>query len=134
MPDQSITLPFTVPNLFAGFAEGNGLAKGSPSELVLEFVVKDTVLDIFKTGVSEIRIPRSEVDVVRFKRGWFGAKVYIRLKSMRWLADFPGCDGGEITLHVARCDRDCAEAFVQALGQVDGKAQAQTACQPPQET
>jgi hypothetical protein len=40
MADQSVTLPFTVPNLFAGFAQGKGLAKASPSELVLEFVLK----------------------------------------------------------------------------------------------
>ena len=33
MPDLSITLPFKVPDLFAGFAEGKGLAKVSPSEL-----------------------------------------------------------------------------------------------------
>ena len=62
MPDQSITLPFTVPNLFAGFAEGKGLAKVSPSELILEVVVKETVLDVFKSGMKEIHIPRSEVD------------------------------------------------------------------------
>ena len=41
MPDQSNTLPFKVPDLFAGFDEGKGLAKASRSELVLEFVVKD---------------------------------------------------------------------------------------------
>ena len=118
MPDQSITLPFTVPNLFAGFAEGKGLAKVSPSELILEVVVKETVLDVFKSGMKEIHIPRSEVDVVRLKRGWFGAKVYIRLKSMKWLADLPSCDNGEITLHVARRERDQAAEFVQMLWQV----------------
>ena len=116
MPDQSIALPFNVPDLFAGFAEGKGLAKASPLELVLEFVVKDTVLDLFKSGLKEVRIPRSEVDVVRFKRGWFGAKVHIRLKSMKWLADLPGCDNGEVTLHVARRDRDEAAGFVRRLG------------------
>jgi len=115
MPDPSITLPFTVPNLFAGFAQGKGLARVSPSELTLEFVVKETVLDVFKSGVKEIHIPRSEVDVVRLKRGWFGAKVHIRLKSMKWLADLPGCDNGEVTLHVARRDRDQAAGFVQML-------------------
>ena len=118
MPDQSITLPFKVPDLFAGFAEGKGLAKVNPSELVLEFVVKDTVLQVFKSGVKEIRIPRSEVDVVRFKRGWFGGKVHIRVKSMKWLADLPSCDNGEVVLHVARRDRDQAAAFVRMLGQV----------------
>jgi len=28
MPEQSIALPFTVPDLLAGFAEGRGLAEG----------------------------------------------------------------------------------------------------------
>jgi len=68
--------------------------------------------------MKEIRIPRCEVDVVRFKRGWFGARVHTRLKSMKWLADLPGCDNGEVILHVARRDRDQAAAFVKRLGQV----------------
>ena len=118
MRDQSITLPFTVPNLVGGFAEGRGLAKVSPSELILEFVVKETVLEVFKSDMKEIHIPRSEVDVVQFKRGWFGAKVRIRLKSMKWLADLPGCDNGEVTLHVARRERDQAAEFVQLLRQI----------------
>jgi hypothetical protein len=115
MPEQSIILPFTVPDLFAGFAEGKGLAKASPSELTLEFVVKENLLNVFKSGLKEIRIPRTEIDVVRLKRGWFGAKVHIRVKSMKWLADLPGCDNGEVTLHVARRDRDQAADFVQVL-------------------
>ena len=76
------------------------------------------MLDLFKSGLKEIRIPRSEVDVVRLKRGWFGAKVHIRLNSMKWLADLPGCDNGQVTLHVARRDRDQAAVFVQTLKQV----------------
>ena len=46
------------------------------------------------------------------------AKVHIRLKSMKWLADLPGCDNGEVTLHVARQERDQAAEFVQMLQQV----------------
>ena len=115
MPDQSITLPFSVPDLFGGFAEGKGLAKTGLEELTLEFVVKDTVLDVFKSGVKEIRIPRTEIDFVRFKRGWLGAKIHIRVKSIKWLAELPGCDNGEVILHVARRDRDQAANFVQML-------------------
>jgi hypothetical protein len=116
MPDEIVTLPFTVPNLFAGLGEGAGLAKASSAELILEFVLKDTVLDLFKSSAKEIRIPRSEIDVVRLKRGWFGGKVSIRVKSLKWLADLPGCDHGEVALHVARRDRDRAAEFVRALG------------------
>ena len=114
LPEQ-IALPFEVPNLFAGFAEGKGLAKADASELILEFVVKDTVLKVFKTGVKEIRIPRDEIDFVRFTRNWFRATVYIRVKSIKWLADLPGCETGEVTLHIARRDREQAAEFVRVL-------------------
>ena len=115
MSDRSNTLPFTVPDLFAGFAEGQGLAKLSPAELILEFVVRDSVVSVFKSGLKEIRIPRAEIDTARLKRGWFGAKVHVRVKSLKWLADLPGCDGGEVTLHIARRDRDQAASFVKML-------------------
>jgi len=115
MPDESKTLPFEVPDLFAGFAEGKGLAKASPAELTLEFVVRDSLVNVLKSRLKEIHIPRSEIDAVRLKRGLFGAKVHIRVKSMRLLADLPGCDNGEVTLHVARRDRDQAAGFVQIL-------------------
>jgi hypothetical protein len=114
-PDQSVILPFSGLDLFAGFAEGKGLAKASPSELSLEFVVTDTVVSVLRSGVKEILIPRSEIDVVRLKRGWFGTQVHIRVKSLKWLADLPGCENGEVTLHIARHDRDQAAAFVQVL-------------------
>jgi hypothetical protein len=116
VPDQSITLPFTVPDLFAGFAEGTGLAKASPVELSLEFVIKDAVVSVFKGSMKEVRIPRAEIDAVRLNRGWFGAKVHIRVKSLKWLAELPDCDNGEVTLHIARRDRDQAAAFVRLLG------------------
>ena len=112
---SSVTVPFKMPDVFAGFAEGNGLAKASESELTLEFVLKDSVLNVFKTDIKEIRIPRSEIDTVHFRQGWFINKLRIRVKSMRWLADLPGSDSGEVTLHVARRDRAQAADLVHIL-------------------
>src|SRR3974390_1473710 len=117
MTNETITLPFAVPDLFAGFAEGRGLAKASQAELTLELVVKDNLLNVLKSSVKEVHIPRTEIDAVRLKRGWFGAKMHIRVKSMKWLADLPGCGSGEVTLQVARKDRDRAEDFVKLLSQ-----------------
>ena len=72
MTSEQINVPFTLPEMFAGFVAGNGLAKATPSELTLEFVVQDNVLNVFKTGVKEIHIPRGEIDWIQHKRGWFG--------------------------------------------------------------
>ena len=108
-------VPFKLPHLFSGFAEGKGLAKASPSELTLEFVVKETVLDIFKTGIREIRIPQSEIASLALRQGWFKDKIHIRLKSLRWLAELPGGDTDELTLHVSRRDRSQATIFLHTL-------------------
>jgi hypothetical protein len=67
------------------------------------------------SGMKEIRIPQAEIALIRLRRGWFGAKVDIRLKSMKRLAELPGCDRGQITLQVARRDRDQAGDFVRML-------------------
>ena len=44
--EPAVTLPFNVRNLLGGLAQGKGLAKASPSELILEFVVADSVLGL----------------------------------------------------------------------------------------
>jgi hypothetical protein len=115
MAEQTIALPFTIPNLVGGFATGTGLAKASPSEVTLELLVKDDFLEILKSRVKEIHIPRSEIDAVRLKRGWFGATLNLRVKSMKLLEDLPGSDGGEVTLHIARRNRGTAAEFVNVL-------------------
>jgi hypothetical protein len=112
---SSITVPFKLPDLYAGFAEGKGLAKASDSELILEFIVKDSVLNLLKSGTKEIRIPRSEIDAIHHRQGWFSDKLRIRVKSIRWLADLPDSDTGEVTLHVARRDRTQAADLVRVL-------------------
>jgi hypothetical protein len=115
MGNESIVLPFKLPELWGGLAQAKGMARVTPGQLTLEFVLKDNLLSVLKTKVKEIHIPQPEIDTVRCKRGWFGGKVFIRLKSMKWIAELPGCDSNEIILRVARADRDAANAFVQAL-------------------
>ena len=116
MNDPSVSLPFTVPDLFAGLAEGSGLANASPAELTLEFMVKDNILQVLKSGVKEIRIPQSEIASIELKQGWFRSRLTIRLKSMKWLADLPTRNQAELILHIKRRDRDQVVNFARILG------------------
>ena len=118
MPDPMIILPFAVPNLFGGLAESKGLAKATASELAFEFVVKDNVLKVFKSAIREIRIPQSEIDLIRLERGWFRDKLRIRVRSIKWFSNLPGCHDGEVTLHLAKRDREQTVDFVRLLGRI----------------
>ena len=118
MLNPTVVLPFRVPNLVGGLAESKGLAKATASELSFEFVVKETVFDIFKSGIREIRVPQSEIDLIRVERGWFRDKLRIRFRSIKWLTDMPGCHDGEVTLRTAKRDRQQTEDFVRLLGRL----------------
>ena len=118
MLNPTIVLPFNVPNLIGGLAESKGLAKATASELALEFVIKDNVLNVFKSGIREIRVPQSEIDLIRLERGWFRDKLRIRFRSIKWLSELPGCHDGEVTLRVARRDREQTVDFVRLLGRM----------------
>jgi hypothetical protein len=113
---ESVSLPFKLPEMFAGIIEGRGLARATPSELTLEFVVKESVLNVFKTGIKELHIPQTEIEYLQHKPGWFGDRIKLRVKSMRWLEDVPGCHDCELTLRVARRNRVQAGDMVQMLG------------------
>jgi hypothetical protein len=116
MSMPSATVPFKVPDLFAGLANGAGIATATPLELTLQFVVQDSVLKIIKTKVKEIRIPRAEIQSIKHKRGLFGDKLIVRVKTLALLQELPGCDNCDITLRVARRDRHQAGDAVLLLG------------------
>jgi hypothetical protein len=119
MLNPTIVLPFRVPNLIGGLAESKGLAKATASEVAFEFVVKETVFNVFKSAIREIRVPQSEIDLIRLERGWFRDKLRIRFRSIKWLSDLPGCHNGEVTLRVAKRDRQQTEDFVRLLGRLN---------------
>src|SRR5689334_2634732 len=115
---QSAMVPFKLPELFAGLVKGNGIARATPLELQLEYVVKDGVLNLVKTNVKELRIPRSEIESINLKCGLFNDKLVVRVKSLATLQDLPGCDSCDLTLRVARRDRNQAGDVVLLLGGV----------------
>ena len=67
-PEPALTLLFNVRNLLGGLAQGKGLATASPSELILEFLVEDSVLGLLKSRAKDLHIPQSEIDAIRLKR------------------------------------------------------------------
>src|SRR5690348_13889240 len=99
---ESLNVPFTLPDIFGGLVERNGLAKATSSELTLEVVLRDGILNVLKSGVKEIHIPQSEIEYMQIKHGIFADKMKFRVKSMHWLEALPGCNSCELTLRVAR--------------------------------
>jgi hypothetical protein len=114
------TVPFTLSNVFGGFAEGEGLLHNEGTHLCLEFQVKDGILGVLKSEVRELRIPIENVASVTLTKGWlgmkwFGVKIVIQADRMEAFHEVPGASQGRIELSISRKNHEVAEDFVYFL-------------------
>jgi hypothetical protein len=106
-----LRIPFTIPNLYADFAEAKGVMHFEQNDLILEFQTKDTVLGLIKSDVKEERIALEDLHSVGFNKKFFKGELIIKARKMHVLGKIPGSEQGEITLIIARKDRDAAAQF-----------------------
>jgi hypothetical protein len=115
MLPQFVSLPFSIPDVYQGFAEAGGIIKASKAGLILEFEVKDALVGMLKSGINEVQIPTNEISFIDLKAGWFRTRLIIRTRSMATLGNIPGSKPGQIALRIARKDRDIAKRLVSVL-------------------
>ena len=106
-----ISIPFTLPEVFHGLAEGHGRAHLDERGLRLEYRVEDAVFGMLKSRVRDLRIRFSDIDDVRFEKRWFHCRLVLHLHSIHPVADFPGSKSGRIELRFAKEHRERAREF-----------------------
>jgi hypothetical protein len=89
MLPQFTSLPFLIPEVYAGFAEVQGIMRVDENTLMLEFEIRDSLVGMLKSGVKEIRIPISEIVSVTLNKGWFKISFIIRTQKLSSLGDLP---------------------------------------------
>lgn len=105
MLNSRMSIPFKIPELYHGLAEGHGRLHVGEEGLRLEYRVKDAVFGVLKSRVKDVFIPYSEIEHVEFRERWFRRRFHIHTHSLQALADFPGADDGCIELNVRKVDR-----------------------------
>jgi len=104
-----ISVPFSFDH---GFKQTHGVAKFSPAGMVLEYESK--FMGLISSGLKDVNVPVEELLDVKFRKGVMkrGAKIEVRLKSMRRLSELPN-QQGKIVLKVQTDDweraRDAAD-------------------------
>src|ERR1035438_7155238 len=115
------TVPFTIRNVFQGFAETEGILSVDGADLRLEFQTTDAVVGLLKSGVREVRLPLDGVEEVAFRKGWFGCSLVIRVAGMRGASEVPNFKHGEIALSIAKKHSQAA-ADLDRKSDVEGKS------------
>lgn len=112
---QFTSLRFLISDVYAGFAEAQGLMRVDENTLTLEFEIKDSLVGLLKSGVKEVRVPISEIDSVTLNKGLFKTSFIIRTQRLSSLGDLPKQERGQLRLHLSREDRETAEWLISFL-------------------
>jgi hypothetical protein len=109
-------LGFTIPDVYHGFAEVGGVAMISVDGLRLQWETRDTLIGCFRTRVSEILVPWSELVAAEYRTNLFGrGSLRLRTVSLQSLGDIPGRQGNELELRFGRDRRHEARDFADRL-------------------
>lgn len=109
------TVPFTIQNVFQGFAETEGILSVEGTDLRLEFQTADNVLGLLKSGVREVRLPLNKIEEIAFRKRWFGCSLVIRVAEMQGASEVPNFRQGEILLSIAKKHSQAACDLVSAI-------------------
>lgn len=102
-------LPFTIENVYGGFAKVSGILSVLRDALRLEFQMSDNLIGgVLKGNAKEILLPLKAIESVEFRKNWFVANFYIRVFSLKDIQSMPNNDEGEVKLRIKRRDRDRA--------------------------
>lgn len=110
-----ISIPFTLPEVYQGLAEGHGRASVDERGLHLEYRIEDAVFGVLKSRVHEMNIPFEDIDDILFSDYWYRRRIVVHLRSMRSLANLPTSKSGRIDLKIARASRGRAREFFSYL-------------------
>ncbi len=111
------SIPFSIPDVYEGFAETEGLIRLEADVLIMEFETKDSLVGFLKSKLKEVQVPLNELSAVSFKKKHFKALLTLSSNKMSLFADVPASKQGEVTLQFARKNRDEAEHLASSLSQ-----------------
>jgi len=111
---RPLSLPFSNPEVYAGFAEVFGIARFDGRQVSLEFEIKDGIAGVIKSELKDAAVPIEDIVSIVFQPGILKHKVVIQTDYLRSVAEVPGMARGKILLHIDRADREIAERFVAA--------------------
>lgn len=106
------SVPFEITDINHGFQVAKGLLKLRKDGVELEFEIRDAILGVISSGVKSVHLMYKDLESIRFKKGWWNAKIILEAHSLRIFKDIPGSEQGISTLRVKRKNRKEAHNII----------------------
>ena len=90
------SLPFSISDVYKGWAKVEGTARCEDDVLILEFQMQDRLVGLLKSKVKTIHLPLHALAAIHFQQRLFTAFVTLRVHSMSLVQDLPGRSQGEV--------------------------------------
>jgi hypothetical protein len=112
---KHFNLPFKIDDLYEGFAESEGILSFDKDSLKIEFSTKDSLFGIIKSDLKKVNIPLNSISTIRYKKGFFGDKLYIVTNSLAIAQQLPGSEANEVELGIKKKNRQDAQVFASKI-------------------
>jgi hypothetical protein len=115
MDFEAPSVPFTIPDLFHGFAEAKGILRLDERALLLEYQVQDAIFGLIKSRIRELSIACEDIESIRFRKHWWKRTIVVQTRSLRAPASIPGNTQSCLVLRIQRRDRFNVEQTISRL-------------------
>jgi hypothetical protein len=95
-----ISFPFSIKNVFAGFAEVSGIISLEKDAIEIEFQTMDSLAKMIKSDIKGITIPITDIEEIDFKKSRWGNKLTLRVLKLSMVSEIPSQESGEIRLSI----------------------------------
>jgi len=89
---ERLQLPFTVSEIYGGFARVDGLLLVCEKHLEFEYQTSDNVLGAVRGKIQKRKVRYADLESVRSKLGWFSCWIEFHARSLKTFASFPQKD------------------------------------------
>ncbi len=115
--DPVLHLPFSIPDLYGGFAVAHGIAHFDGSEMELEFDVRDDILGAVKSKPQRVTISVNELSDAEYKSAAFSGsgRLTITAAHLDAVNQVPNNQQGQFVLSITKDNRRQAEEFADAI-------------------
>jgi len=103
-----ISVPFTIDQVYGGFAMAHGIMTLDNYGLEIEFEIRDEVLRTIKSKSKKIQIPLEAVAALEHKKGIFSDRILVQTNSLSACSEVPNSNSGNFKINVQKIHRDQA--------------------------
>lgn len=113
-PMPAVSVPFQCEGL-NGFSVVHGAVQANDAGLLIEYRSQDAFFGGWKSKLRSLELPWNRLVRVELKPGVFESKLQIYGDTFSLFQDFPGTEGGYLTVKIKKQNLDLAERFVDRV-------------------